>query len=261
MAKIELDHISYRYPDQAKDAPVLQDISLRVEEGEFVCIVGQSGCGKTTLLRLLAGLSFPTEGTLQISGQPVTGPCSDCSIVFQSYPLFPWMSARRNVEFGIRQTRRELSRTQARQIAEEFLRKVDMLRDADKYPYQMSGGMRQRVALARSLAMDTGILLLDEPFGALDARIRRELHILLESLCAGETGKRKTTILVTHDIREAVFLADRILYMTQGRIVQELTVPLSRPRSQCSEADRGRMRDIRQQLLGLFDQAYGRLEA
>lgn len=261
MVKIKLDNISYRYPDQAKDAPALQDISLRVEEGEFVCIVGQSGCGKTTLLRLLAGLSFPSEGTLQINSQTITGPCSDCSIVFQSYPLFPWMSARRNVEFGIHQTRCELSRTQVRQIAEEFLRKVDMLQDADKYPYQMSGGMRQRVALARSLAMDTSILLLDEPFGALDTRIRRELHILLESLCAGEMRKRKTTILVTHDIREAVFLADRILYMTQGRIVQELTVPISRPRSRCSGVDRGRMRDIRQQLLGLFDQVYGRLEA
>lgn len=260
MAKIELDHVSYCYADQPHAVSVLQDISLSVKDGEFVCIVGRSGCGKTTLLRLLAGLSFPTEGMVRISGQPVTEPGTDCSIVFQNYPLFPWMSARKNVEFGIRQARRRLHRGQVQQIAEEYLQKVDMLRDADKYPYQLSGGMRQRVAIARSLAMDTDILLLDEPFGALDARIRRELQILLESLCTSSGEKRKTVVLVTHDIREAVFLADRILYMIQGKIFRELPVPLPRPRNERSTTDTAQMRAIRQELLSLFDQTDRGLE-
>lgn len=261
MATIELDHVRFWYADPPHAAPVLQDISLTVEDGEFVCIVGRSGCGKTTLLRLLAGLSFPNEGMVRIGGQPVTEPGTASSIVFQNYPLFPWMSARKNVEFGIRQMQRGLHRAQVRQRAEEFLQKVDMLQDADKYPYQLSGGMRQRVAIARSLAMDTDILLLDEPFGALDARIRRELQLLLESLCAGNGEKRKTVVLVTHDIREAVFLADRILYMMQGRIVRELPVPIPRPRDEQSGANAAQMRALRRELRNLFDPAYKGVEA
>ena len=254
MAKIQLDHVCYRYPGQP---PVLRDVSLRVEEGEFVCIVGRSGCGKTTLLRLLAGLSFPEAGTLRVSGQPVGGPCPDCSIVFQSYPLFPWMTARKNVAFGIRQAHKTLPRSAVQQRAADYLRQVDMLADADKYPCQLSGGMRQRVAIARALAMDTDILLLDEPFGALDARIRRELQELLERLCTGAAGRRKTTVLVTHDIREAVFLADRILFMAQGGIVRELAVPAPRPRAQAGDRARAEMRAIRRELLGLFDRTGG----
>lgn len=260
MAKIELDHVNYSYADQPNGTPVLQDISLAIEDGEFVCIVGQSGCGKTTLLRLLAGLTFPTEGTVRINGQSVTGPDTDRSIVFQNYTLFPWMSVRRNVEFGIHQARPLLNRTQLRQTADDFLRKVDMLKDADKYPHQLSGGMQQRVAIARSLAMDTDILLMDEPFGALDTRIRRELQVLLESLRAGEGERRKTMVFVTHDIQEAVFLADRILYMTPGRIFRTLSVPLPRPRSVLDEADTARMSMILRELLDLFDQTYRRVE-
>lgn len=258
MAKIELDHITYSYADQSNGTSVLQDISLTIEDGEFVCIVGQSGCGKTTLLRLMAGLTFPTSGTVRLSGQPVTGPDTDRSIVFQNYILFPWMSVRRNVEFGIRQAQRSMNRIRIRQIADEFLKKVDMLKDAEKYPYQLSGGMQQRVAIARALAMDTDILLMDEPFGALDTRIRRELQILLESLRAGEGDRRKTMVFVTHDIHEAVFLADRILYMTPGRIYQTLTVPLPRPRGTLDDTDAARMRAIRRELLDLFDQTYRR---
>ena len=261
MAKIELDHVTYSYADQPNGTSVLQDISLTIEDGEFVCIVGQSGCGKTTLLRLLAGLTFPTAGAVRINGQPVTGPDTDRSIVFQNYTLFPWMSVRRNVEFGIRQAQRSLNRIQLRQIADDFLQKVDMLKDAEKYPYQLSGGMQQRVAIARSLAMDTDILLMDEPFGALDTRIRRELQILLESLRASEGNRRKTMVFVTHDIHEAVFLADRILYMTPGRIFRTLPVPLPRPRGTLNDTDTARMSVIRRELLDLFDQTYRREEA
>ena len=261
MAKIELDHVSYSYTGQSGGALALQDLSLTIADGEFVCIVGQSGCGKSTLLRLLAGLAFPESGEVRIAGRPVTGPDTDRSIVFQNYTLFPWMTVRRNVEFGIHQARRSWSRQQVRRTADEYLRQVSMLRDAEKYPYQLSGGMRQRAAIARALAMDTDILLMDEPFGALDTRIRRELQILLEGLRATEDGRRKTTVFVTHDIQEAVFLADRIIYMVPGQIYRILPVPLPRPRSAPDEVEAARMREIRQELLSLFDQTYGREEA
>lgn len=237
---------------------MLRDISLTVDEGEFVCVVGQSGCGKTTLLRLIAGLTHPTSGTVRLNRERITGPDTDRSIVFQNYLLFPWMTVRRNVEFGIRQAQRSLNRSQVRQIAEEFLEKVDMFDDADKYPCQLSGGMQQRVAIARALAMDAEVLLMDEPFGALDTRIRRELQILLESLRDGD--RRKTMVFVTHDINEAVFLADRIVFMTPGRIYRTLNVPLPRPRSTPDEADAAVMRMLRRELRELFSQTHRREE-
>lgn len=254
MKKIELAHVSYGYQAHGRRDEVLHDVSLSVEPGEFVCIVGQSGCGKTTLLRLLAGLALPDEGTVRIDGAPVAGPGADRAIVFQNYTLFPWMTARKNVRFGIRQARRELTREQINRRADEFLERVDMLHAADKYPYQLSGGMRQRVALARSLAMDTDILLLDEPFGALDARIRGELQQLVETLCSGGR-ERKTVIFVTHDIHEAVFLADRVLYMEGGRLLRELPVGLPRPRCALCAADTERLCASRRELLRYFDAA------
>lgn len=261
MARIELDHVSYSYAGSPSGDSALRDISLTIEDGEFVCVVGQSGCGKTTLLRLLAGLTFPDSGQARIDGRPIAGPDTDRSIVFQNYTLFPWMSVRRNVEFGVRQARRSLNRDQIHRIADDFLEKVDMRKDAEKYPCQLSGGMRQRTAIARALAMDTDILLMDEPFGALDMRIRRELQILLESLRTNENGRRKTIVFVTHDINEAVFLADRVIYMIPGRIFRILSVPLPRPRSALGAADAERMRALRRDLLDLFDLTYRREEA
>lgn len=258
MARIELDHVSYSYAGSHDGDCALRDISLAIEDGEFVCVVGKSGCGKTTLLRLLAGLTFPDSGEVRIDGRPISGPDTDRSIVFQNYTLFPWMSVRRNVEFGIRQARRGLKHDQIHRIADDFLEKVDMRKDAEKYPCQLSGGMQQRAAIARALAMDTDILLMDEPFGALDMRIRRELQILLENLPSGESGRRKTIVFVTHDINEAVFLADRIVYMTPGRIFRILSVPLPRPRSALNAADADRMRTLHRDLLDLFDMTYRR---
>lgn len=252
MAKIELDHITYIYSDQPGNAPVLKGLSLEIADGEFVCIVGASGCGKTTLLRLLAGLAFPSEGVVRIGGEPVAGPGTDRTIVFQNYALFPWMTARRNVEFGIRQARPSLSRAEARGIAGEVLRQVGMTGHADKYPFQLSGGMRQRVAIARSLAMDTNILLLDEPFGALDTGIRRELQTLLESVYLNAGGRRKTVVFVTHDIHEAVLLADRVIYMAAGGIAYELPVKLPRPRGQLDAAGLEQVCAYRRTLLAQF---------
>lgn len=252
MAKIELDRITYTYAEQPGSAPVLRELSLEIADGEFVCIVGASGCGKTTLLRLLGGLAFPTSGTVRIGGEPVKGPGTDRTIVFQNYTLFPWMTARRNVEFGIRQVRPSLGRAVTREAAEAVLRQVGMLDHAGKYPFQLSGGMRQRVAIARSLAMDTDILLLDEPFGALDTRIRGELQTLLETVYLNADGHRKTVVFVTHDIHEAVLMADRVLYMTPGRIAYELPVSLPRPRGQLGPADLERVCAYRRTLLARF---------
>lgn len=248
MAKIELDHVTYTYPGQPGAAPVLRDLSLTIGDGEFVCIVGASGCGKTTLLRLMAGLTFPTAGAVRIGGGTVTGPGTDRSIVFQNYTLFPWMTARRNVEFGIRQARPGRSRAEIRGSADAVLRQVGMLDSADKYPFQLSGGMRQRVAIARALAMDTDIVLLDEPFGALDTRIRGELQILLETVHMG----RKTVVFVTHDIHEAVLLADRVLYMTSGMVSYELPIRLPRPRSRLDAAGLEQVCACRRALLARF---------
>ena len=252
MAEIEISNLGFCYKDHNQTFQALDDISLHIRDGEFVCIIGQSGCGKTTLLRLLAGLHPPTAGEVKIDGRVVKEPETNRSIVFQNYTLFPWMTARGNVQFGIKAVRKGLSRQETRVIADEFLKKVDMPDSADKYPYQLSGGMRQRVAIARALAMDTDILLLDEPFGALDAKIRRELQVLLEDLWDNSAGKRKTVIFVTHDINEAVRLADRIIFMRPGKIFADIPVNFPRPRNKPDGETRRSMRALRDELLVLF---------
>lgn len=231
MGAIDISHLTFTYGEHNKCNTVLYDLKLQIRDGEFVCIIGHSGCGKSTLLNILAGLLRPESGQVLIDGKPLTGPGTDRAVVFQHYSLFPWMTARKNVLFGIQQARKELKKDQAEELAELYLKKVGMEKDMDKYPYQLSGGMQQRVAIARALAMDAEILLLDEPFGALDAKNRTQLQQLLEHLWYGGS-QRKTVIFVTHDIEEAILLADRIVFMRAGQIEAELIVPYSRPRKQ-----------------------------
>jgi len=247
LSEIRLEHLEYSYLDHGQRSKALSDVDITIGEGQFVCLLGRSGCGKTTLLHLAAGLERPERGRVVIGGKPVTAPDIDRAVVFQNDTLFPWMTARKNVEFGIRHARKDLSKAETHALAEEFLGKVGMADAMDKYPYQLSGGMQQRVAIARALSMDTDILLLDEPFGALDARNRRELQELLVTLWS-EGKRRKTVLFVTHDIGEAALLADRILYMTPGRIAADIAVPLPRPRDAKSEE----MKRLREQLLALF---------
>lgn len=249
MAAIELEHVSFCYEAHGRSFQALRDLNVTIPEGEFVCVLGRSGCGKTTLLRLLSGLQLPTQGQIRIGGRPVTGPGLDRAVVFQSYTLFPWMTARENILFGVRQARKDLNRRQAQEAAEHFLREVDMQDAADAYPCRMSGGMCQRVAIARALAMDSEILLLDEPFGALDARIRQALQELLARLWGRDGGKRKTVVFVTHDLREAAGLASRILYMSPGRITADLP----------GAADGGAA--LEQELMALFYRDGGRDDA
>jgi len=209
------------------EVEALAPIDLTIPKGEFVCMIGASGCGKSTLLRIIAGFEDPTTGSVAMYGKPITGPGSDRGMVFQDYALFPWMTVRENISFGPRQ--RQLPREETARIADEFVRMVGLERFAERYPNQLSGGMKQRVAIARVLANDASILLMDEPFGALDALTREQLQNELLQIWK-RTGV--TTIFVTHSVEEAVLLADRVLVMSAGpgRIESDFRIDLARPR-------------------------------
>ena len=207
--------------------PALQNIDLEIEQGEFVCIVGPSGCGKSTLLHLIAGLDSPTTGEVIVDEAPVKGPGTDRILLFQELGLFPWLTVRQNVEFGLKMA--GVSKIERRDRARIFLRMVHLSHFEDHYIHQLSGGMKQRVALARSLALRPKILLMDEPFAALDAQTRDMLHDELERIWK-ETAP--TIVFVTHNVREAVRLGDRVLLMSfrPGRIKTQFQINLKRPR-------------------------------
>ena len=205
----------------------LQATDLAVQENDFITILGPSGCGKSTLLRMVAGLETPTGGTIALDGREVTGPGADRGMVFQSYTLFPWLTVLQNVCFGLRE--KGIARAEQEAIARPFLAKVGLKDFANHYPKQLSGGMQQRTALARALANDPRILLMDEPFGALDHQTRELMQELLLSIWEAE---RKTVLFVTHDIDEAIFMGSRVVVMSArpGRIKCDIAVPLPHPR-------------------------------
>lgn len=253
MEKIEITQMTYTYRHRNACKLALCNLNVTVEPGEFVCIVGHSGCGKTTLLNVLAGLLKPSAGRVTIDGEPLNGPGTDRAIVFQNYSLFPWMTVRDNVRFGIEQARKDLKPQQVRTIAESVLERVGMEKAMDNYPFQLSGGMAQRVAIARALAMDAAILLLDEPFGALDAKRRKDLQMLLEKLWM-ESQPAKTILFVTHDIEEALILGDRILFMRSGRIAEIIPVPFERPRKRERLLDSPEFHVMKDRLNEMFEQ-------
>ena len=223
----------------------LATVDLSIPTGEFVCMIGASGCGKSTLLRIIAGFEEPTTGNVAMYGKAITGPGSDRGMVFQDYALFPWMTVRENISFGPRQ--RQLPREEIARTANEFVRMVGLERFAERYPNQLSGGMKQRVAIARVLANDASILLMDVPFGALDALTREQLQNELLQIWK-RTGV--TTIFVTHSVEEAVLLADRVLVMSAGpgRIDSDFRIDLPRPRDVSSPEFNALRRDIARRL-------------
>ena len=229
MAKLAIEKVERIFPGVRGGAPTraIEPITLAVEDNDFITILGPSGCGKSTLLRIVAGLETPTTGRITLDGRPVTGPGADRGMVFQSYTLFPWLSVLDNVCFGLREKR--LPRAQQLAIAHGFLAKVGLQGFAGHYPKQLSGGMQQRTALARALANSPRMLLMDEPFGALDHQTRELMQELLLGIWEAE---RKTVLFVTHDIDEAVFMGRRVLVMSArpGRIKLDRTVPLAHPR-------------------------------
>jgi NitT/TauT family transport system ATP-binding protein len=210
------------------EVTALDNVSFKVHRREFVCVVGASGCGKSTLVRLLAGLEQPTAGRLLLDGQPVNGPGADRGMVFQGYTLFPWLTVRENVMFGPRI--KGEGRVSAREEADQWLSLVNLEAFADSYPHQLSGGMKQRVAIARALANSPRILLMDEPFGALDAQTRAQMQSHLLHIWRNADV---TIVFITHDLDEAIYLADRILVLKPrpGRVAELVEVPVPRPRS------------------------------
>ncbi|RZS85690.1 ABC transporter ATP-binding protein [Pigmentiphaga kullae] len=229
-SKLEIDHMTYRYWVERNQTEFLafDDVSLDVREGEFVCIVGPSGCGKTTLLNIVAGLLRYQEGTMRINGEPVNGPGVGRSMVFQSASLLPWRTVRGNVRYGMEMQRR-FDRATMDGRTEQFIRMVGLAGFEERYPSELSGGMQQRVNLARALATDPDVLLMDEPFAALDAQTREFMQSELLNIWA---RSRKTVLFITHQIDEAVYLADRVVVMgtRPGRIKREFRVDFPRPR-------------------------------
>jgi sulfonate transport system ATP-binding protein len=225
--KLSLAGVSRSFPNGRGRLSALEDINLDVREGEFVSIVGPSGCGKSTLLNLIAGLDRPDQGEVRMNGDLVAGPSLERVVLFQEHALFPWLTVLENIEFGLRM--KGIAHGKRREQARRYLRLVNLCSFESSYSHQLSGGMKQRVALARSLAVEPSVLLMDEPFAALDAQARDQLHDELERVWA-ETGK--TIIFVTHNVREAVRLGDRIVLMTYrpGRIKSEHPISLPRPR-------------------------------
>ncbi|MBV8427408.1 MAG: ABC transporter ATP-binding protein [Hyphomicrobiales bacterium] len=228
MTKLKLDKVTLEFfPRTGAPVLALDDVSLEVGEQEFAVIVGPSGCGKSSLLRLVAGLVEPTRGAITLDGIPVTRPGKDRGMVFQSYTLFPWLDVRNNVEFGLRIG--GIPADKRRHISDHFIKEVGLEGFESAYPKQLSGGMMQRVALARALANDPEILLMDEPFGALDSQTRSLMQELLLQIWQ---HSQKTVLFITHDIDEAILLGDRVHVMTArpGRIKERVEIDLARPR-------------------------------
>ncbi len=226
--KLHIHNVSKIYRSNGDEILAIDEIDLKIKNQEFATILGPSGCGKSTLLRIVAGLIKPTQGVVRLDGKMITSPGQDRGMVFQSYTLFPWLTVKENIQFGL-----ELSgmpKAQKEQMAQEFVEKVGLKGFEKTYPKGLSGGMKQRVAIARALANNPAILLLDEPFGALDAQTRSLMQELLTQVWE---ELHKTILFVTHDVEEAIFLSDRVFVMTArpGKIKAEIDIPLERPRS------------------------------
>ena len=227
MKNLTIRHLSKTYFDPYAGAHVeaLRDISMTVEQGEFVCVVGPSGCGKTSLLNLIAGFMPASGGEILIDDKPVNGPGTDRGVVFQSFALFPWKTVLQNVGFGPRM--RGLPRAECDRIAREFLAIAGLEHAAQRYPNELSGGMQQRVGVVRALANRPDVLLMDEPFASVDAQTRMSLQ---EELTRIWQSRRPTILFITHDVSEAVFLADRVVVLSQGRVLDDIDIDVQRPR-------------------------------
>ncbi len=249
---IEFQHVhkSFRDAREGRTINAIDRFSLKIERGEFVIVVGPSGCGKTSLLNILAGFEEVSSGQVLLEGRPISGPGADRGVVFQEYALFPWLTLRQNVEYGPRE--RGLEPRVTRQLAEQALAMVGLSGAENRYPHELSGGMRQRAALARVLVNDPKILLLDEPFAALDAQTRARLQ---QEVARIWLDSGKTMFFVTHSVEEAVLLGDRVIAMTAhpGRLKSDVRITLPRPRDPTSPA----FNDYRRTLENLLKEADG----
>jgi bicarbonate transport system ATP-binding protein len=235
---LSIENVSKVYQTPRGPYTVLEDVNLTVNEGEFICVIGHSGCGKSTLLNMVSGFAHPTEGSVRVGGKSIVEPGPDRMVVFQGYALLPWLTALENVYLAVDSVYPQKSQAEKTAIAKEHLAMVGLTEAMDKKPTQISGGMKQRVSIARALAIRPQVLILDEPFGALDAITKEELQEELLQIWNGRQGRtegehRCTVLMITHDIDEALFLADRLVMMTNGphaKIGEIMTIPFSRPR-------------------------------
>lgn len=238
MAKpfVSIEGLSKHYPSpgNAADLVVFDKVNIGIEKGEFVCIIGHSGCGKSTILNVLAGLDEPTDGCVIMDGKEVFGPSLERGVVFQNYSLMPWLTALQNVTFGVKARWRQWSKTEVIEHSRKFLQMVGLSSSMDLKPSQLSGGMRQRVSIARAFATQPKLLLLDEPFGALDALTR---GVIQDELIKIWSETQQTVFMITHDVDEAILLADRVLLMTNGpnaRVAESVSINLPRPRERAN---------------------------
>jgi nitrate/nitrite transport system ATP-binding protein len=256
---LEVSHLTKTFPGPEGPAVVVKGFDLQIAKGEFVCLIGHSGCGKSTVLAIAAGLIEPTEGGVLVDNREITGPGPELGVVFQSPCLLPWMSALGNVLLGVEQRYPELSRSKQTAIASEHLERVGLHDALHKKPAELSAGMRQRVGIARAFALDPKVLLLDEPFGMLDSLTRFELQqVLIDTWSAS----RKTALMVTHDVDEALFLSDRVAMMTSGpaaRLGGLLEIPFPRPRDRAAVIEHRDYYPLRERLIQfLEDEAHPR---
>jgi len=255
-----IEDVSKVYPTPDGPYTVLDGVNLTVYEGEFVCLIGHSGCGKSTLLNMVAGFSRPTHGEVQLQSKRITQPGPDRMMVFQNYALLPWLSAYENVYLGVDSVYPDKRHSEKKAIVREHLEMVGLTEAADKKPSQLSGGMKQRVAIARALAIRPEILILDEPFGALDAITKEELQ---EELLKIWTDHKVTVLMITHDIDEALFLADRLVMMTNGpsaHIGEVMNIPFKRPRKRARIMEDPRYYELRNYALDFLYRRFAHSE-
>lgn len=227
--KVQIKNVKKTYFSKRGDVVALNGFNLDIKENEFICVVGPSGCGKSTMLNILAGLDTATSGEILIDGEPVIGTNPDRGVIFQQYALFPWLTVKKNVEFGLKL--KKLSRKEVEETAMHYIKMVGLEDFKDSFPKELSGGMKQRVAIARAYAMKPKLLLMDEPFGALDAQTRTQLQ---SELLKTWEEERRTCFFITHDVEEAVILAQRVIIMSArpGRIVDIVDIDIPYPRTQ-----------------------------
>lgn len=226
-SKIIAEHIDKVYTSGKKKTTAIEDVSIDIQDNDFVCIVGPSGCGKSTLLRMLAGLDFPSAGEIVVNDKKVSGPGADRGMVFQTYTLFPWMTVEDNIKFGLKI--KKMPKEEQQTIADKYLDIIGLKKFAKSFPKELSGGMKQRVAIARALANQPEVLLMDEPFGALDPHTKAMMQLLMREIWEKE---HPTIVFITHDIDEATFLANKIYVMSArpGKVIKEVNVYLPHKR-------------------------------
>lgn len=253
-ASIEVKDITVSFKTPKGTFTAIKNIDLTIKKGEIVALIGHSGCGKSTLMGTISGMTAPTSGTVMANGAVVKGPGPDRGIVFQNYSLLPWLSVYKNIYEAVDSVFKDKSAAEKREIVEENLKMVNLWVHKDKLPGQLSGGMKQRVAIARAFAINPSILLLDEPFGALDALTKGSMHIELLKLWNLD-NRNKTIVMITHDIEEAIFLSDRVVVMNNGpeaTIKEIVDIPLPRPRNKKAIVHDPIYMEIHDRLMGLL---------